>query len=725
MLHGSIGLHGRGNWYCGDCSQVYAASCSGAIAYPAWECKSGGAKLPLAIPTHAPSRRHSQPRPPVPSVNEQQLINELKGLIMDTVRKADSGHTGGPFSSLDFAALLYKDILSYDPGDPHWLNRDRFVLSAGHESALLYVLLYLIGYLDMADLQAFRQVGSRTPGHPEFGLTPGVEATTGPLGQGVGMAVGMAVAEEMLRARLGGAIDHWTYCLCSDGDLQEGVSLGAAALAGHWQLGRLIMFYDRNQIQISGSTDRADSTAYDQLFKSLGWHVAVIDGHDRDAIRQALAAGQAATDQPSLIIGNTTIAHGAATMAGQAATHGAPLPPEEIAATKQALGLDPAQFFALSEATRAAFRERQGALSKAAGDWRASLDQLRQDAGFRRQWEGFFHPPDLQGVAWPSFKADTRMATRKAFGQVLEAAARAFPALVGGSADLEPSNNTAGFAQAYGDFSPARREGRSLAYGVREFPMGAINNGIALHGGLRPFGATFLIFTDYERPAIRLRALQQLPVLGVYTHDSVFLGEDGPTHQPVEHIMSLRAIPGLRVFRPADAVETLACMQLILAEKLPAVLLLTRQALPVLSDAHQAIAREGAPRGGYVLKEVASAPAVTIFATGSEVSLALEVDQLLQDLAVRIISLPCWELFFEQPEAYQKGLLEGETGLRVSLEAGVTAGWERFTGRRGLNIGVHRFGASGPGGQVAELVGLGVQDVSDRIRTVLKSSWID
>jgi len=655
-------------------------------------------------------------------VNEQQLINELKGLIMDTVRKADSGHTGGPFSSLDFAAVLYKDILSYDPDDPHWPNRDRFVLSAGHESALLYALLHLIGYLEMADLQAFRQVGSRTPGHPELGLTPGVEATTGPLGQGVGMAVGLAVAEEMLRARLGGAIDHWTYCLCSDGDLQEGVSLGAAALAGHWQLGRLIMFYDRNQIQISGGTERVDSTAYDQLFKALGWHVAVIDGHDRAAIRQAMADGQAATGQPSLIIGNTIIAHGAATMAGQAVTHGAPLPPEEIAATKQVLGLDPEQFFALSEVTRAAFRERQGALRKVAGGWRASPEQRRQEAGFREQWDGFFEPPNLQNVAWPQFEADAQLATRKAFGLVLEAAARAAPGLVGGSADLEPSNNTAGFARAYGDFSPARREGRSLAYGVREFPMGAINNGIALHGGLHPFGATFLIFTDYERPAIRLRALQQLPVLGVYTHDSVFLGEDGPTHQPVEHIMSLRAIPGLRVFRPADAVETLVCLQLLLAgTALPAVLLLTRQTLPVLPEALQPAVREGAHRGGYVLKEVAGAADVTIFATGSEVSLAFEVVELLEDLAVRIISLPCWELFFEQPQAYQHRLLEGKTGLRVSLEAGVTAGWERFTGRSGLTIGVDRFGASGPGGKVAALVGLGAQEVSNRILTVLNS----
>ncbi|MEE9161946.1 MAG: transketolase [Candidatus Neomarinimicrobiota bacterium] len=656
-------------------------------------------------------------------MSEQQEINELKGLIMDTVRKADSGHTGGPFSSADFAAVLYKDILRYDPDDPRWLNRDRFLLSAGHESALLYVLLHLIGYLQLDDLHNFRQVGSRTPGHPEYGLTPGVEATTGPLGQGVGMAVGLAVAEEMLRARLGeDVVDHWTYCLCSDGDLQEGVALGAAALAGHWRLGRLITFYDRNQVQISGGTDRVDATSFDQLFESFGWHVQVINGHDRAAIRRAITAAQAESDRSSLIIGNTTIGHGAATMAGQAATHGAPLPPEEIAATKEALGLDPEQFFALSEATTAAFRRRQDELRQQVAGWHTSLAQRREDPDFQRQWDRFFGPVDLPGVDWPEFEAGVNVATRKAFGQALEAAAKAVPNLVGGSADLEPSNNTGGFARTYGDFGARRRGGRSLAYGVREFPMGAINNGIALHGGLRPFGATFLVFTDYERPSIRLRALQQLPVLGVYTHDSVFLGEDGPTHQPVEHIMSLRAIPELRVYRPADTLETVVCLQAILQDDThPAALLLTRQGVPVLPDRlHDAI-REGVPRGGYVLAEPSGAPDITIFATGSEVSLALEVSERLPELAVRLVSLPCWELLAEQPEPYRKQILSDGSGLKVSLEAGATVGWERYVGSDGLSVGVDRFGASGPGKDVARLLGLTAEAVTKRILNIWKS----
>ncbi|MFB0515874.1 MAG: transketolase, partial [Candidatus Neomarinimicrobiota bacterium] len=407
-----------------------------------------------------------------------QAINEVKGLIMDTVRKANSGHTGGALSSIDFAYLLFHDILRYDPDDPEWLNRDRFVLSAGHESALLYALLYLIGYLELEDLLNFRQLGSRTPGHPEVALTPGVEATSGPLGQGVAMAVGMAVAEEMLRARLGADIvDHATYCLCSDGDLQEPVALGAASLAGHWRLGRLIMYYDCNQVQISGRTSRVDSTVIDQVFKGFGWQVLEVDGHDYDAIREAVAAGQANQDQPTLIVGHTIMAHGAATMEGSPETHGAPLPPEEIAATKTRLGLDPDKFFHLSPEIGETFRQRHQELRRLVGDWKAGIEKRKQDADFREQWDAFFGPAKLDAVSWPEFESGASVATRKAFGKALEAIAEVVPNLVGGSADLEPSNNTGGFARAYGDFSASHRTGRSLAYGVREFPMGAINNG--------------------------------------------------------------------------------------------------------------------------------------------------------------------------------------------------------------------------------------------------------
>ncbi|MBA7604498.1 MAG: transketolase [Calditrichaeota bacterium] len=650
-----------------------------------------------------------------------QAFNEVKGLIMDTVRKADSGHTGGALSSLDFACLLFRDILSYDPDDSQWLNRDRFVLSAGHESALLYVLLYLVGYMELDDLLNFRQLGSRTPGHPEVDRTTGVEATTGPLGQGVAMAVGMAVAEEMLRARLGAdVVNHATYCLCSDGDLQEPVALGASALAGHWRLGRLLMFYDNNQVQISGLTSRADSTAVDQVFKGFGWQVLDIDGHDHDAIKEAVATGRANSSQPTLIIGHTIMAHGAATMEGSPETHGAPLPPDEIAATKAKLGLDPGKTFHLSPETLSAFRQRHDELRREVAGWKAHLQERRQDPDFDRGWSSFFDQLDLSGVAWPEFEAGASVATRKAFGKMLEAVAQEVPNLVGGSADLEPSNNTGGFARAYGDFSPDNRAGRSLAYGVREFPMGAINNGIALHGGLRPFGATFLVFTDYERPSIRLRAMQQLPVLGVYTHDSIFVGEDGPTHQPVEHIMALRTIPNLLVFRPAEAVETAACMELILQQVTrPSALLLTRQGMPVLPGRLHQTARNGVTCGGYILQDTPGTAQVTIFAAGSEVALALSVSELLNDLAVRIVSLPCWELFFEQPEEYQRAVTADDGSLRVSLEAGTTLGWERFTGLRGLNFGINRFGASGPAKDVRAELGLTDRQVAGRIREAL------
>ncbi len=650
------------------------------------------------------------------------LMNQLRGLIMDTVRRANSGHTGGALSSLDFAMLLYRDVLRYDPDDPTWLNRDRFVLSAGHESALLYSLLHMIGYLELDDLQNFRQLGSRTPGHPEVGLTPGVECTSGPLGQGVAMAVGMAVAEEMLRARLGGDIvNHDTYCLCGDGDLQEPVALGACALAGHWRLGRLVMYYDRNRVQISGGTERVDSTEVDQLFTSFGWHVLTIDGHDHDAIREALAQALLQTDQPTLIIGNTTMAHGTASMEGSAATHGAPLPPEEIAATKKKLGLDPEASFQVTEEALTELRRRQPRLRDKAAAWREHLKEARAEQEFDARWRAFFEPLDPAQLPWPRFEPGASIATRKAFGQVLDAVAEQLPGLVGGSADLEPSNNTANFAKRYGDFGAQRRDGRSLAYGVREFPMGAINNGIALHGGLRPFGATFLVFTDYERPALRLRALQQLPAIGVYTHDSIFVGEDGPTHQPVEQNMALRLIPGLMVYRPADAIETTLALEQILGGDRPAALLLGRQGVPVLPKEYHRRAREGVPRGGYVLKEAAGEPDVTIFTCGSEVALALKVDGLLADLDIKVVSLPCWELFFEQPEDYRATVLEGDSGLRVSLEAGTTLGWERFTGRWGLNIGVDRFGWSAPGEAVATAAGLQAEQVAKRIKAALVS----
>lgn len=648
-------------------------------------------------------------------------FNDLRGLIMDMVRQANSGHTGGPLSSLDFAGILFRDILRYNPDDPDWINRDRFVLAAGHESALLYTMLYLLGYLEMDDLRKFRQLNSRTPGHPEHDLTPGVDATSGPLGQGVASAIGMAVAESMLNDRLGAdVIDHFTYCLCGDGDLQEPVSLGAAELAGHWGLGKLIMFYDCNRVQISGTTDRVDSTDIPALFDGMGWHVIKIDGHDHDAIQWAIDKARGETHMPTIIVGETVMAHGTATMEGSPDTHGAPLPHEEIAATKTNLGLDPGAKFAVADETVAAFRERQPDLVKAVGEWRTRLDKRKKNLEFRQLWQVMIEQKWPEELPLPNFKEGESIATRKAFGEILEAIADSLPGLVGGSADLEPSNNTAGFAKTYGDFNRENRGGRSLAYGVREFPMGAINNGIALHGGLMPFGATFLVFTDYERPALRMRALQKLWALGVYTHDSVFLGEDGPTHQPIEQTMSLRLMPGMKVYRPADAVETAACMaELFKRKHEPAVLLLSRQGLPVpATDQHKEIAA-GVTRGAYIRLHCSDNPAVVIYATGSEVNLATEVANQLADLAVRIISIPCWEIFNEQSDKYHRSILDVGDALRVSIEAGATIGWERFTGLNGLNIGIDRFGASGPGQQVAEYLGLSVEAIRNKIMDAL------
>ncbi|MCK4577389.1 MAG: transketolase, partial [Candidatus Marinimicrobia bacterium] len=509
--------------------------------------------------------------------------------------------------------------------------------------------------------------------------------------------------------------------LCGDGDLQEPVALGACALAGHWKLGRLVAYYDRNQVQISGSTDRVDSTVYEQLFKSIGWQVLEVDGHSEGRIKAAIQHAHQATEQPTLIIGNTTMAHGTATVEGLAATHGAPLAPEEIAATKEKLGLLPDQYFQFSDAAFAGMRTRHETLRTKVGRWQTVINKKREDTEFDALWRNYFGELASDDLPWPSFEPGSKIATRKAFGQVLDALAPALPVLVGGSADLEPSNNTANFAKQYGDFNCDNRGGRSLAYGVREFPMGAINNGIALHGGLIPFGATFLVFTDYEKPALRLRALQKLHAIGIYTHDSIYVGEDGPTHQPVEQIMSLRLIPDMLVFRPADATETVASMRAILTRTdRPSALVLSRQSLPVLQSDMQKRAVVGVQQGAYVIKEAEQEAQVTIFAAGSEVSLALEVCDLLTDTAIRVISAPCWELFFEQPVDYQESILDSGNALAVSIEAGATAGWERFTGNQGLNIGIDCFGASAPGDTVARQLGLDPAAISARITQILK-----
>ncbi len=630
---------------------------------------------------------------------DQLTVNVIRGLILDGTRKANSGHPGGALSSADFAYIVFKEYLKYSPDNPNWFNRDRFVLSAGHESMLLYSLLTLASFLTVEDLKQFRQYGSRTPGHPEVDLTPGVEATTGPLGQGVGMGSGMAIAEVMLRHLLGEDIlNHYTYVLAGDGDLQEPVALGAAAIAGHLGLGKLILFYDRNRVQISGPTSRADSTDIAAVFRGFGWHVLEIDGHNHRQIREAILAGQQETSRPTIVIGDTIMAKGTATREGDPETHGSPLPPEEIVATKKKLGLPPEETFYLPPEVVAHFRARFPQLREAEARWQETLQaRLESDGKFRELWEQVQKKELPEDLSIPSFSSDEALATRAAFGKVLAELADQIPTLTGGSADLEPSNSTKAFRQKVGDFSRNNPAGRNLSFGVREFPMGAILNGMALHGGLYPFGATFLVFADYERPALRLSAMQKVPVLHVFTHDSFYVGEDGPTHQPVEQLASLRAIPNFLVIRPADANETAVALRVALEQKeRPTALILTRQKLPVL-DVNKFPPAENLRKGAYIVYgSDDETPDFILIATGSEVHLALKIAEQIRDYRVRVVSMPSMELFNEQPETYRKRILPPEVAFRVVIEAGSTFGWDKYIGCHGLTIGMDHYGNSAP-----------------------------
>ena len=651
---------------------------------------------------------------------EQRSINVGKALVMDTVRNANSGHTGGPLSSFDFTYVLFKDFLKFDPEDTEWFNRDRFVMSIGHESALLYTMLTYIGWLNVDDLKSFRQFGSKTPGHPERGLTPGVEATTGPLGQGIGNAVGMAISESILQENFGkDIIDHYTYVLHGDGDIQEPVAQGAIAIAGHYGLGKLIAYYDANDAQISGKVSRSDSTDYAAFYKSNNWHVIEVDGHDRSAIRDAIRLAQMEVSKPSVIIGQTTMAHGCANMEGDHETHGAPLPPEEIAATKEKMGLDPSEFFYLPEDVLNHFREGFDFAKTEVLSWKTSLKKALADSNFRSKWNIAMSGGIPPNVEWPTYQAGESIATRKVWGGVIEPLADAHPTLVGGSADLEPSNVTAGFAKKVKDFNKDNKSGRNFPYGVREFPMGAINNGIAQHGGLKVFGATFFVFSDYERPALRMRALQNLPVISEYTHDSIYVGEDGPTHQPIEHIMACRAIPNLLVLRPADANEAVVASKVAFEQsKVPSLILLTRQGLPVF-DRSLYPSEEEFRRGAYILSDYNEGePEISIFSSGSEVSLALDVKESLKNqFNIRVVNFGCWELFDMQADDYKENIIH-DSSFKISIEAGITQGWQKYTGNnpnKSLNIGINTFGESAPGKDVAKHFGLTLEDISNTI----------
>jgi transketolase len=650
-------------------------------------------------------------------------VNTLKMLAVDAIQKANSGHPGLPMGAADYATVLWLRHLRYNPKDPFWLNRDRFVLSAGHGSMLLYGLLHLAGFdLPLSELQRFRQWGSRTPGHPEVHLTPGVETTTGPLGQGFANGVGMALAAKMAAARFNtpefAVLDHRVYALVSDGDLMEGVAAEAASLAGHLGLDNLIYLYDDNRITIEGSTDLTYSDDVVRRFESYHWRVHSIDGHDREAAHAALAAARAETERPTLIICRTTLARGAATKEGNPEAHGSPLGEEEVRATKARLGwpLEPA--FHVPNEVRALFAARAEENRRVYDDWQrgfAAWEKTHPDlaATLRAHLERPL-PPDLFGELCRAAPRGPQ-ATRVTSGRVLQRAAELVEALVGGSADLEPSTKT--YLSASTSVGRKAFAGRNLHFGIREHGMAGILNGMALHGTFLPYGSTFLVFADYMRPSIRLAALSELQVIYVFTHDSVFLGEDGPTHQAVEHLASLRIIPNLWVVRPADAVETAAAWTLALGRRRgPTAIVLSRQKVAE-------VPREGvdpalALRGGYILAEGSREPPdLVILATGSEVPTAAGAREILQreGISVRLVSLPSLEVFDAQPTSYRDQVLP--PGIpRVSVEAASSGPWKRWVGDKGLTIGIDRFGASAPDQVIAEKLGFTAPLVADRVR---------
>jgi len=650
-------------------------------------------------------------------------INTLKFLAVDAIEAARSGHPGLPLGAAELAYLLFTRRLRHDPSDPHWRDRDRFLLSPGHGSALLYSLLHLTGYdLPLDELKRFRQWGSKTPGHPEVHLTPGVEVTTGPLGQGFGNAVGMALAAKMAEARLPGLFGHRVWALVSDGDVMEGVAYEAASLAGHLGLGNLICIYDDNKITLDGALDEAFSEDVARRFDAMGWHTVKIDGHDPGQILAAYDLAVAVRDRPSIILARTVIGHGAPSKAGSHKVHGEPLGKDENLAMRRALGWPEGETFVVPEAVRHRLAARAMELSAAHSAWNVHAAVWREDhpeeAALYDALCDRAAPADLLDQCLAALPAKTD-ATRSLAGAVLQRVAALMPALVGGDADLGGSTKTvlAGSAKVL----PGAFGGRNLRFGIREHAMGALANGIALHGLFVPYTATFLTFSDYMRPAIRLAALSQLPVVHVFTHDSVFLGEDGPTHQAVEHVSALRIIPNVHVWRPADGVECAAAWAAAATRRDgPTELVFTRQKVDVLPESEGRAAL--ASRGAYVLVREAGdgGPELTLMATGSEVSLAVAAAAALaaEGLRVRVVSMPCVEVFVAQDDAYRAEVIPA-TGRRVSLEAGRTDLWRGWVGFDGLCIGIDHFGASAPAPVLAEQYGLTPERVTARIR-----SWL-
>jgi transketolase len=655
-------------------------------------------------------------------------INTIRALSMDAVQKANSGHPGAPMGLAPAAYILWTRVMKHNPENPGWLDRDRFVLSAGHASMLLYSLLHLSGYaLTLDDIKNFRQWNSKTPGHPEFGHTPGVETTTGPLGQGFANAVGMAMAERHLAARFNSPgheiVDHYTYMICGDGDMMEGISSEAASLAGHLGLGKLICIYDDNKISIEGSTEIAFTEDVALRFKAYHWHILnVDDGNDIDAIYNAIQAAKAQTGRPSLIVLRTHIAYGSPNKQDTADAHGAPLGEEEVRLAKKSLGLPEDALFNIPDAVRHHFTQCVEAGREAEAGWQEKFQAYNKKyPDMAIKWvdamSGFLTTGWDEDI--PEFSvSDGPIATRAASGKVLNAIASKLPTLIGGSADLAPSNKT--FLNTSHEFQKDAYDGRNIRFGVREHAMGGIMSGMFLHHGLRPYGGTFLVFADYLRPALRVAAIMKIPVIYIFTHDSIAVGEDGPTHQPVEHLASLRAIPGITVIRPADASETAqAWRQAIKTTTGPVVLILSRQKLPVLKS--NAI-EDGLTKGAYVLADCDGKPDIILIGTGSEVHiiLAAKARLLEKGVAARVVSMPSWELFEKTSQKYKDRVLLPDVQTRLAVEAGSPMGWCRYVGTSGAVIGINSFGASAPGGIVMEKYGFTPDHVVEKALELVK-----
>lgn len=656
---------------------------------------------------------------------ETLCVNTIRALSMDAVQKANSGHPGMPMGMADVAFVLWDKILKHNPANPKWINRDRFILSAGHGSMLLYSLLHLYGYeVSLEDLKNFRQYGSNTPGHPEFGHTPGVETTTGPLGQGFATGVGMAIAEQFMGGTFNKEeirlVDHYIYAIVSDGDLMEGISHEAASLAGHLKLNKLIYLYDSNRISIDGSTDLSFSDNTAERFKAYGWEVQQIDGHDREEIEKAILAAQK-SDKPSLIECRTTIGFGSPNKQGSASSHGSPLGDDEILLTKKKLEFPSDEPFFIPEEVK---EHMSGAVErgrKVEEEWNELFEKYKKSYPEEgEEFRKFFSRtlPENWDEILPAFEADEKgIATRKASGIVLNAIADHLNNLIGGSADLTGSNNTD--LEGKGIFNAQNRAGRYIHYGVREHAMGAAMNGMAQYGGIIPYGGTFLVFSDYNKPAIRIAALSKTPAIHVFTHDSIGLGEDGPTHQPIEHLSAMRATPNVTVLRPADANEVAYCWKMAIQnEEGPSLMILTRQALPTLDRSVYADA-SGAEKGAYILKkEEGSTPDYLLIATGSEVSIALEAAKILEEEgnSVRVVSMPSMELFSKQDLSYRQEVLPPDVKNRVSIEAASTQSWYRWVGTEGLALGINQFGMSAPYQEIYDHFGLTPSKIADKIR---------